>query len=446
MTARAFNRLRSATVAGLLVLAPRVSFAAAPGNGPQAVSDLMTGVIVSFLKTVSTDAGKISTLFAGQLGMSILAACVAIRILMIVIPMMMSKNSSDLGADVVSTAVTVAVLLTLMHQWQQVSAFVWAGTDDMITSVISTLHMGGPTTLSGDPLPALGQWVEDKIFDSMQAAAQGIAPYFKIPGGHDSFLGWMWAHVSSGVDGLFIGILLLIIEITIALVFAMMLWEMVLSWAHITIPLMFGPLLLAVFPVEKAWAKNLVRETAGAMLGFVMTAFMVCLAADFVQQASNALLVGSTYWAANGANWPDGFGVPAVVALFCGIIIVIGYSTSVAVKAAMSLVGGNDHFARHRGMGGALVGGAVGGAMGRAFSNVGRGIHQGVDAGAKAGLGKVGAKVSGAVNELRSRPGKARRLEQLKASRSARDTNTASRNAAADVESSRRSSNDAGNL
>lgn len=439
--------LWGACLAGALMLAPAVAGAAVASGSPQAVSDVLTHVIGTFLQTVSSDVSAVAAVFAGQLGLSILAACVAIRILMIVIPMMASKNSSDLGADIVSTAVTVAILLTLMHEWQQIMAFVWSGTDNLIVSVINAVpnHMGAPTSLSGDPLPALGQWVEDKIFNSMQQAAEGVAPFFAIPGGH-GFVGWAWAHVSSGVDGLFIGILLLVMEIAIALVFAMMLFELVMSWAHIMIPMLFGPLMLAVYPVEKAWAKNLVRETVGAMLGFIMTAFMICLATNFIEQASSALQDAGNAWQSNGANWPDGFGVPAVVALYCGIIIFIGFSTSIAVKAAMALVGGNDHFSRHRGMGGALVGGAVGGAIGRAFGSVGHGVHQGVDAGAKAGAGQVGARVAKAYGNAVAGPGRARRLEQLKASRAARDTDTAARNAAADVEAHRRDSNDAGNL
>lgn len=392
---------------GAACLLPQLAMAASAAD-PTSLNGFLNP-ISDFLNTADNVARSLGNTFAKTdgPGMAILAACVAIRILMIVIPVMADKNGGDLGPEIVKLIVTVVILLSLMANWTQgldLYSKVWGSLDGLVTTVAqSATTIAGGTAPSipenANPLPGLAAWlfhsaVQDII--NVYTDIGNIAGLFASKGAVH-----MVTHPFeslAGVGTFIVGALLALVGVgVIALVFLMMFFELFLSWAHIIVPLAFGPLLLAFYPIKPDWSLNIVKEVASGTIAFMATVFLVAVANTYIGHATVVL----NQQAALTSTGAVSFDVSAIttVAVFIFVVYLIGYGASAVSKVAVSLVSGNDHFNRHRGTGGAMAGsfagGMIGGYRGAAARAAGK-IAQGV-AGGAAAASKVAGKINPAM-------------------------------------------------
>lgn len=345
--------------------------AAAPPSVPSGPFHDTILAALKFLETVSTDAQSLSHTLAVGPGLLILSACVAIRIIMIALPMIVDKNGADVGPETVKLAVTLSIILAIMTQWTSgfnIFGHIWSGLDSLLNSVKQGTGMLGGANIpsSGDPLPAIAGWLFDMVVNTIKSDVNATLLFMDIPitqSGWHAFVSAITAN-----NGLAIVAILLLILVALALVvvFSMMFFEMLMSWAHIIIALAFGPLVLAFYPIKPDWGKTIVTEVASGIMTFIATWFILLLGVRAVLQSSSAYITLASNYVTGTTGTGDTYSAVVAVGVYIFILVIIGYATSAAGKVAAALVGGKDHFGRHRGMGGALAGGAVGGALGYA--------------------------------------------------------------------------------
>lgn len=354
--------------------------AAGTGAAQTTMADSFSTPVVLFLKTAGDAAKSVANLLTSEQAMLIFAACVALRILAIVIPMMADKNGGDLGPESVKLAVTVAVVLALMKGWTSglgvngVYGWIWSGLDSLlktVTSAVGALSTGVGGTVAvpaipstGDPLPGMAKW----LFTSATNSIFHVYDDVKALGGMNSgtsFLGML-----GGLGAYLVSMLLALVSVlVVAIVYLMMFLEMFLSWAHILIALAFGPLVLAFYPIKPDWGKNIVKEVASGIMSFMAVTFLVAVADAFIAISTTVLDKAAAAPAAN----PSAVGAEAMttIAVYILVVLMIGYGVGAVSKVAAGLVGGTDHFSSHRGMGAAMaaaMGGAIGGAVGKHFA------------------------------------------------------------------------------
>lgn len=377
-TAAPRRRALSWSVAVLaLVFLPFAAEAATAASIPMA--DSFEAPIQQFLQTAGGAAKAVADALTSEQGLLILAACVAFRILAIVIPMMADKNGGDLGPETVKLAITVAVVLALMKEWTSgfnVYGWVWSGLDSLlgtVTHAVGSLAAGAGGNVavpaipgSGDPLPSMAKW----LFDS---AVKGITSVYNdvyALAGLDDRSGISLMNFMGGAAAYLVSFALMIVSVlVVAVVYLMMFLEMFLSWAHILVALAFGPLVLAFYPIKPDWGKNIVKEVASGIMSFLAVTFLVAVANTFIVVATATLDKVAESPAAN----PTAVGAQTVttIAVYLLVVMMIGYGVGAVSKVAASLVGGTDHFSSHRGMGAAMaaaMGGAIGSAMGKKFA------------------------------------------------------------------------------
>ncbi|TAN03508.1 MAG: hypothetical protein EPN36_12135 [Rhodanobacteraceae bacterium] len=369
---RAFRLTATFAVAGFVSIAASAATPTTTG-----ALDSFEAPVRLFLQTAGTAAKSVADHLTTQQGLLILSACVAIRILAIVIPMMADKNGGDLGPETVKLGVTIAVVLTLLSQWT--SGFdiydkVWSGLDGLLNTVVSAASAAGATSApaiagQGDPLPSLAKWLFDAAVNGILSVYNDIGALTGVLSSHGVMHTVLHPFEAVAGVGTFLicAVLAIIGVLVVAAVYLVMFFEMFLSWAHIIVSLAFGPLVLSFYPVKPNWGKNIVQEVAVGIMTFLATVFLVAIANTFIVKATQVLDASAA--AANANSTSIGAAAIATIAVYVFVVFLIGFGVAAVAKVAAALVSGNDHFGGHRGVGGAIAGAVLGAIAGAASKN-----------------------------------------------------------------------------
>ncbi|MEY2152281.1 hypothetical protein AB7849_15355 [Rhodanobacter sp. 115] len=432
MTRTRYKAIIQLLLFAAILLMPAIAAASPVDGGMTQLADVGN----KFLSAVENTFTSIATVLAGTTFFSILAACVALRILAIVIPALADSNGSSFGPEAVKLIVTVGILTTMAHEWAggdfNIYQHIWSGTDDLLQKVVGASIGSKPSIpSSGNPLPSIGSWLISSCIHNIVSSYDGMVAFLSPPGGL-SF--WKWAEAfftANNGAAILVILVMLITALLVAYVYGLIILDFIMSWAHVAVAMTFGPLVLAFYPIKPDWGKTVLTEVASGIMTFLATAAIVVVANNFINVATDALnTIGVQYTAGSLANSSTG-GIVIALGAYAFIIFLIGKSVSVVNKVAAALVGGRDHFSPMRGTGAALAAGMVGGmsAAGVKMANSGsKGAGGAVAKGAGTAAGAAAGAVAGAMNLATGHT--AGKLASLRAQRSQRAAATAASNAA----------------
>lgn len=323
--------------------------------------------IFKFFQYADTASVDLSRQFISADGLGILAACVAIRILMIVVPATIDGDLSSLAGDGIKVVVGVFLVLTLFANWNGGVLNVRARVNGAVGEMTSLETRAAPTAQCGaselDPGTLGNQGIAGVVgyaiggFNcSSNSVLDATFATFAIKSKSGGILGFVG---DFGIQALVV-LLGLVAVLILLVVFIVVTLEALLSWAHLIIPLTFGPLVLAFFPINSRWSKNVATEIAAGIVGYAASLFVLLIViVVFVRAGTDLQTLASTY------N-QSGSGVSDLSKSMLGemgglalVGILMAFAGRGFVASAMRLVEGVDSFGQHRGAAAGFVGRAL---------------------------------------------------------------------------------------
>lgn len=356
---------RRLAVVALLCLA-LFPFAASAATGAATLSPI-EAEIYKFFSYADSASVALSKQFISGEGLAILAACVAIRILMIVIPATIDGDISSLVGDAVKVVVSVFLILFLFANWNSGALNIRDRVHSAVGEMTALEAKAAPGTQCGagelDPGALGNQGVAGVVAyaiggfncasDSVLAATFSTFSVKDKGGGILGFVGGFGLKALMLVLGLVAVLILLVVFVVVAL-------EALLAWAHLIVPLTFGPLVIAFFPINSRWTKNVATEIAAGIIGYAASVFVLLIViVVFVRAGADLQTIAASYGQAGATISDFSQSMLAEMGGLALIGILMAFAGRGFVSAAMRLVEGVDVFERHRGAAGAAIARAV---------------------------------------------------------------------------------------
>lgn len=304
---------------------------------------------------------NLSNIFIGW-AKYILTACVAIRFLALVIPAMLEGDLASMAKDLIYLGVMVAILVTALAAWNgqggpvNIRQTVDNAAGEFITAAGQAANVGGQYQGPADILDYTGNAMLKTLSNEWKLAM--TFPSVSSGNGPGSGTHW-WDKLKDAITDeigvlvsmpgtIFAFLIALITMIVTVISFFALMVETGIGWAYIIIPLTFGPLALAFYPLIPGWTRNLVSQIAGAIATLAAAAFVIACVVQMTnlmtQQLTNYInnptmtISGVFTWAATiGTAKPI---LELETLLIVGVSGLIGYHM---ISAAAELFGATDH-------------------------------------------------------------------------------------------------------
>ncbi|HEU0197443.1 MAG TPA: hypothetical protein VFQ88_09555 [Nevskiaceae bacterium] len=376
----------AAVVALLLFGVPAHAAAPTSSTSPANVVSGLQDVLSQLFQYADTASQSLSAKLIAHGAIYIFACCIIWKVLIVVIPAVFEHDPAAMMGTLAQLAVIGVVVGTVLAIWNPGGSF---GTisgselggfnvrdqtyqaEDAIANIVGSSVTGfgagdkcnmtlAPMSPDSDGIASVIGVAADSFTCSVEAlttavltdARKGMDSAVANGWGGITDLGSDFALLVTYFDGaVYIALAFILAMLAVFIVFVFITSETILSWVHIVVPLTFGPLVIAFYPVNKGYTGKVVSTLLGGLLAFAANLFILLIVTDAFGMASQKIAAGATVLA--GDKTAQAIAHFAMTSLITVLeLLIVSLLMAMAGKSftsvAMGLVGANDHTGSHR--------------------------------------------------------------------------------------------------